>query len=175
MVTAVVLIGASISVIQLRSSLAIMDADRAIDLVSGQLRYAKQIAVDQRRNVLVEFLNGTEVRITRQDGGVDATVMAEVTLPDGFSFSMPDGISDTPDAYGNQDASGDPAPVFFNFNTSGTFQPDGSFVAGGTVATSGTVFTMGANSGSARAVTMTGASGRTKVYWLRSTTWVERN
>lgn len=165
---AIILIGASVAVVQLRSSLAIVDADKAINLVSSQLRYARQIAVDQRRNVFVEFVGDDELRITRLDPDDATTVMAEASLPGGFSFGKPEDVGDTPDAYG------DAAPVYFNMSTNGIFQADGSFVDNGGLPANGSVFTMGNNTGSARALTLAGATGRTKVYWLQGTTWVEK-
>jgi prepilin-type N-terminal cleavage/methylation domain-containing protein len=165
---AIILIGASVAIVQLRSSLAVVDADKAINLVSGQLRYARQVAVDQRRNVFVEFVDDDELRITRMDPASTDTVMADVALPGGFTFAKPSGVGDTPDAFG------DAAPVYFNMSTNGIFQADGSFVDNTGLPANGSVFTMGNNTGTARALTLAGATGRTKVYWLQGTTWVEK-
>jgi prepilin-type N-terminal cleavage/methylation domain-containing protein len=165
---AIILVGASVAIVQLRSSMAIMDADKAINLVSGQLRYARQIAVDQRRNVFVEFIGNDQLRLTRLDPAPATTVMADVSLPGGFTFGKPSGVGDTPDAYG------DSAPIYFNMGTNGIFQADGSFVDNTGLPANGSVFTMGNNLGSARALTLAGATGRTKVYWLQGTTWVEK-
>jgi len=169
MVTAIILIGASVAVIQLRSSMKVLAADNAINLVSSQIRYARQIAVDQRRNVLVEFVGESEIRITRVDGAGETTVMSDVKLPPGFSFSMPEDVPDTPDGYGNA------TPVYFNLATSGTILADGVFVSEGGIVTNGSIFTMGGGTGTARAITVTGASGRTRVYFLRGSSWAERN
>jgi hypothetical protein len=67
--------------------------------------------------------------------------------------------------------------VFFSSNTNGYFQADGSFYDGtdtSALVANGSVFTMGGNDGSARAITLTGATGRTKVYWLQKGVWAER-
>jgi prepilin-type N-terminal cleavage/methylation domain-containing protein len=165
---AIILIGASVAVVQLRSSMAVIDADKAINLVSTQLRYARQIAVDQRRNVLVEFLGNDQLRISRIEPDATTTVVADVNLPSGFGFGKPTGIGDTPDAFG------DAAPVYFNMNTSGIFQADGAFVDNAGLPANGTVFTMQSSNGSARALTLTGSTGRTRVYWLQGTTWTEK-
>src|SRR5436190_16938349 len=165
---AIILIGASVAIVQMRSSLAIIDADKTINLVSSQLRYARQVAVDQRRNVFVEFVGNNELRITRLDPASATTVMADVSLPSGFTFAKPSGVGDTPDAYG------DATPVYFNMNTNGIFQADGSFVDNAGLPANGSVFTMGNSMGSARALTLAGATGRTKVYWLQGTNWTEK-
>lgn len=165
---AIILIGASVAVVQLRTSIAIVDADKAINLVSTQLRYARQVAVDQRRNVFVEFVGSDQLRVSRIEPDATTTVMAEVNLPAGFRFGKPGGIGDTPDAFG------DAAPVYFNMNTSGIFQSDGAFVDNAGLPANGTVFTMQSNNGSARALTLTGSTGRTRIYWLQGATWTER-
>jgi Tfp pilus assembly protein FimT len=166
-VVAVIMVGATVGVVQIRASLNIVDADRAINLVASQLRYARQVAVDQRRNVLVEFVDTTQIRITRQDGGGVTTVLSDETLPGGFTFSMPEEVVDTPEGYGND------TPVYFNTETSGTFLADGIFVNTAGIVTNGTVFTMGSSTNTARAATLTGASGRSRIYRFDGEAWVE--
>jgi prepilin-type N-terminal cleavage/methylation domain-containing protein len=167
MVVAIILIGASVAIVQMRSSMAIVDADKAINTVASQLKYARQIAVDQRRDVLVEFVDNNKIRITRQDIPTP-TIVSEVVLPPGFTFSLPMGVGDTPDGYGNA------LPVTFNSSPSGTFLGDGVFVSATGIVTNGSVFTMGGGTGTARAITLTGASGRTRIYLLDGSSWTER-
>jgi prepilin-type N-terminal cleavage/methylation domain-containing protein len=161
-------IGSSVALIQMRNSMAVIDADRAANLVMGQLRYARQIAVDQRRNVLVQFTGASTIVVTRQDGGGATTVLSTVTLPSGFIYGLPTGPGDTPENFGNA------AAVYFNGETSGTFLADGIFVNAGNIVVNGTVFTIGSGNVTSRAVTLTGASGRLKSYHLKGTLWIER-
>lgn len=167
-VCAMLMITAAIGFVQLRRSIEVVDADKAVNLVASQMTYAREIAVDQRRNVLVEFIGTNEIRITRRDGGGATTVMSDVFLPPGFTFSFPFDASDTPDAYGNE------TPVYFNNATSGTFMGDGSFVNDDGVVMSGTVFTMNGVDITARALTLTGASGRVRTYRYEGISWAER-
>jgi Tfp pilus assembly protein FimT len=167
MVVALLMISATVAVVQIRASMAVVDADRAIHLVASQLRYARQVAVDQRRLVLVEFLGTNQIRVTRQDGGGATTVLSDVVLPSGFTYAIPDDTIDTPEGYGSA------APVFFNLETSGTFLADGVFVNSVNIVTNGTVFTMGGSAESARAATLTGASGRTRIYRFDGAAWTE--
>jgi len=159
---------AMVALVQMRTSMAILDADKAANLVMSQLRLARQVAVDQRRDVRVEFLGTDQIRLTRFDGGGATTVLADVTLPSGYTFGLPTGPGDTPESYGNAN------PVYFNNETSGTFLGDGTFVSGAGVLINGSVFTIGNGNGSSRAVTLSGASGRLKQYYLRGNTWVIR-
>lgn len=158
----------SVAVMQLRASRSLIDADKACDLVASQLRFARQISADQRRNVLVEFVGTNRIRLTRQDGGGATTVVSDVLLPSGFTFAIPMGAADTPDGYGNG------APVFFSGDAGGAFLPDGVFVNATNIVLNGSVFTMGAGPSTARAVTLNGASGRTNIYRLEGTSWVAR-
>jgi hypothetical protein len=75
---------------------------------------------------------------------------------------------DTPEGYGFDE------PVTFGGEAGGTFLGDGIFTNSAGVVVNGTVFTIGPGNGTARAVTLNGASARTKQYYLRGTAWVER-
>ena len=158
----------AVAIIQMRTTIKMLDADEAANLVVSQLTYSRQAAVDDRRNVLVQFLNNTEIKVTRNESGGGTTVLSDVTLPTAYTFSLPGGVSDTPDNFGKVN------PVYFNGGTSGTFLGDGTFVDGAGVLLNGSVFTMSGGSGTARAVTLTGSTGKVKEYWLQGTTWVVR-
>jgi prepilin-type N-terminal cleavage/methylation domain-containing protein len=168
-VVALVSIGTVVSLIQMKSSMAVLDADKAANLVSGQLRYAREVAVDQRRNVTVDFVGTNRITITRADSS-GATLLSDVYLPTGYTYQLPSSPSDTPEGY----APGTPAPVYFNGGTSGVFLGDGTLVNGAGTLINGTVFTRGSNNGSARALTLSGASGRLKQYYLQGSVWVLR-
>jgi Tfp pilus assembly protein FimT len=168
MIIALIMIGSSVALVQMRQSVATLDADRAAGMVVSQIQYARQVAVDQRRNVVIAYADPNQITVTRQDPGGVATELSDVTLPTGYTFGLASGVGDTPDGYG------DDAAVDFNDGASATFLGDGTLVTGGGVVVNGTVFTIGAGNGSARAVTVTGASGRTKQYYLQGAAWVER-
>jgi Tfp pilus assembly protein FimT len=158
----------TVAMIQMKTTITMLDADEAANLVVSQLTYARQAAVDDRRNVLVQFLNNNEIKITRNETGGGTTVLADVSLPTAYTFSLPGGVLDTPDNFGKTN------PVYFNGGTSGTFLGDGTFVDGAGVLLNGSVFTMSGSSGTARAVTLTGSTGKVKEYWLQGTAWVVR-
>src|SRR5438552_10306725 len=98
-VIALTAIGSSIAVIHMKNTTSKVDADNAANTVASELAYARQLAVDQRRNVLVEFAGTNEIRVTRQDSGGGTTLIEDVTLPAGYTFSFPTGIGDTPDGF----------------------------------------------------------------------------
>jgi prepilin-type N-terminal cleavage/methylation domain-containing protein len=158
----------SVALVQMKTTMAVLDADAASSMVVSELAYARQVAVDQRRNVLVEFVGTNEVRVTRNETGGDTTVLDDIMLPSGYVFGLPGGIGDTPDGFGNA------AAVSFNTGTSGTFHGDGTFEDAANVLLNGTVFTIGGGNGSARAITLSGSTGHIKQYWIQGTGWTAR-
>jgi prepilin-type N-terminal cleavage/methylation domain-containing protein len=178
-VIALVLITARIAVVQMKNTMAAMAADVASNLVVSQMGYARQLAVDQRRNVTMGFQGNNEIKVTRQELGGSTTLMSDVTLPAGYTFGFPSGVQDTPDGflsgstlYSSIGTSG--TAVFIGAGTTGTFLGDGTFVDGSNILMNGTVFTMGGGNGSARAVTLSGSTGKVKQYMAQGTTWMVR-
>jgi Tfp pilus assembly protein FimT len=178
-VIALGLITARIAMVQISKAVAALDADVAANYVVSQTAYARQLAVDQRRNVVIGFKGNNEVTVTRQNSDGSTTVMSDGTLPSGYTFAFPSGVKETPDGYlagsalyTSSGTSG--LAVFIGAGTSGTFLGDGTFVDNSNVLLNGSVFTIGAGNGSARAVTLTGSTGQLKEYWVQGTTWVVR-
>lgn len=159
---------ARVAMIQMKTSLTMLDADVASNLVVSQLNEGRQAAIDDRRNVLVGFTNGNEIKVTRDELDGSTTVLSDVTLPSGYTFGLASGVGDTPDGFGDAGA------VYFNNGASGTFLGDGTFVDTSNVLLNGSVFTIGGGNGTARAVTLAGSTGRVKQYWLQGTSWVMR-
>jgi prepilin-type N-terminal cleavage/methylation domain-containing protein len=178
-VLALVLITATIAVMQIKTMMAALDADKASNLVVSQMGYARQMAVDQRRNVSIGFQGNNEIKVTRLELGGGTTLMSDVTLPAGYTFGFPPGVVDTPDGYlsGSALYSGigtSGTAVFIGAGTTGTFLGDGTFVDSSNVLLNGSVFTKGSGNGTARAVTLSGSTGRVKQYWVQGTTWMVR-
>jgi type II secretory pathway pseudopilin PulG len=167
-VIALIMVGSSVALVQMRQSVAMLDADRASSQVASQMQYARQVAVDQRRDVVIAFVDPNEITVTRIEADGTPTELVSAVLPTGYSFGLPSGVGDTPEGYGNDD------PVDFNGDTTARFLGDGTLVTPGGIIVNGTVFTIGAGNGSARAVTLTGASGRSKQYYIQGTSWIER-
>src|SRR6267142_1140489 len=159
-VVGLIMIGSAVAVVQMRQSAAAIDADKASNMAIAELRYARQVAVDERRTVNVAFVGSNGITVTRQNGGGSTTLLDSVTLPSGYTFGLPTGVDDTPEAFGN------------TLGMTGSFRADGTFVCGAGVVMNGTVFTISAGNDTARAVTLTGATGRMKEYYVQGTEWV---
>lgn len=169
MVLSLSMVAAGVGIVQLSKSVSAVDANTAGHAVESQLHYAREIAVNQRRNVVVEFNSPDLIAIKRQETDGTLTTIEATTLPSGFSFGLPtSGVGDTPEGYGAD------SPVDFNGDSSGIFGADGTFVNNSGVVLSGTVFTIGATNGTARAITLSGPNGRTKQYYIRDGAWTEK-
>ena len=164
-VAIIMTLATSVAMIQFQATTELLDADAALTQVVGQLRLARQVAIDQRRNVQLQFISTNNVQIIRQDDSTNTTTVADVTLPAGYAFGFPSGAGDTPDGFGNS------AAVDLGGGTTGLFLADGTFVDGSNAIVNGTVFTMGPTAATARAVTLSGATGRVKQYAWRNSTW----
>ncbi|HYR91667.1 MAG TPA: prepilin-type N-terminal cleavage/methylation domain-containing protein [Terriglobia bacterium] len=161
MVVAVLIVsGSTVAVSQMRQAAAAIDADKASNMVIAELRYARQVAVDERSTVNVAFVGPDVITVARQHRGGATSLLDSVTLPSGYTFGLPTGVDDTPEAFGN------------TLGMTGSFRADGTFVCGAGVVMNGTVFTISAGNDTARAVTLTGATGRMKEYYVQGTEWV---
>jgi prepilin-type N-terminal cleavage/methylation domain-containing protein len=169
MVMSLALVAAGIGIVQIKNSLTAVDANTAGTTVVNQLRYAREIAVNQRRNVNITFNAPGTIVIERQEPDNTLTTIETVTLPTGFSYALPTAsVGDTPDGYSAD------MPVDFSDGNSGTFLADGTFVDSSGIVLSGTVFTRGSTDGTARAVTLSGTNGITKQYNIRNGAWIEK-
>ena len=158
----------AVATIQFRTAGELIDADAALAQVVGQMRFARQVSIDQRRTVEIQFNGTNNIQVIRQDDANNTTVMGDLTLPSGYSFQMPGGAPDTPEGFGNS------VPVDLGGGTNGTFLSDGTFVDNSNSILNGTVFTMGSDVLTARAATLTGSTGRVKQYSWNNGAWLQQ-
>ena len=167
---AVMLIGivGGMAVMQVGAVRPRMIADGAMRTVIGQLNYARELAVSQRRYVQVEFDTDTNrVTVTRIDyPGPATTLMSTVTLEGGAHYELLDDVPDTPDKFGKGSAADFDSALTVWFNTEGMLV-DGD---GGNIV-NGTVFLNTPGGGGYRAVTVLGAIGRVRGYRWNGTDW----
>jgi prepilin-type N-terminal cleavage/methylation domain-containing protein len=148
-------------------------ADSSAEFTLRAIAQARDIAVAQRRNIELTFIEPNRIRLERQDidenGAVTGkTQLSEVILENGLQFLQYPGIPDTPDAFGADAAIsfGGVAPVMFT--------SDGSFVDSQGDVVNGTVFVGTPRQPlTARAVTIFGVSGLTRVWKWRGDQWMK--
>lgn len=153
-------------------------ANSAMDVVIGQMRVARQLAVAQRRAVQVTFNVGASPQTLSYQvkarplvaGDVDGPIVT-VPLPSQTQYLIETGVPDTPMNFGTCGSSSSASavciagvsggPPLMYFSSTGQFGGD-EF---GTTPYNGTIFTGISNrADTARAVTVMGGTGRVRPY-----------
>lgn len=174
-VIGIILVLAGFSMIQSFGSIESYRANSAMDIVAGQLRVARQLAISQRRTVQVWFdVNATPQTIRYQVQprlGVAADVpgpMITMPLPTQTGYMLENGVPDTPMGFGTCAGA---SPVCIGGVSGGMptmiFTSTGQFGADqfGSTVYNGTIFLGAANKPyTARAVTIMGSTGRVRPY-----------
>jgi prepilin-type N-terminal cleavage/methylation domain-containing protein len=148
-------------------------ADSASVFASTAVDSARDVAVAQRRNVLLTFVMPNKLRVERQDinsvGVVTGTtVLNTYTLEAGQEFKLFPGQRDTPDGFGAGSAT--------QFSGTGPymFTSEGSLVDSNGDISNGTIFMAIPNQPeTARAVTVFGVTGLTRTWKWRGQKWME--
>ena len=158
----VVAIGATVGAVgvaQTNNVRRSMQGDGAMRLVMGQLARAQQLAIQQRRNIEVQFVGGSWMKVVRHELNGSLTTLTSVSLESGMQFQLVNNVPDTPDAFGNG------AALAFGAATQILFTSDGLLVDQNGNPLNGTVFlSAGGQLSSLRAVTIMGNTGRVRGY-----------
>lgn len=162
----------AMALVQINTSRAVMNADNGMRLVMAELARARDMAVQQRRNIQVEFpsLSGNEIRLTRLEIPNGSTPVHRIIMEGNIRFALPAGTPDTTDGFGAGSA--------LDFDTANpinevVFNSDGMLVnrlTGNVI--NGTIFLAAPNDTYAtRAVTILGSTGRIRGFRRLNTTW----
>jgi prepilin-type N-terminal cleavage/methylation domain-containing protein len=169
---AIIAVVAGISIIEIQPTLQRWHANTAMYEVLGQLRWARQESIAERRDIQVQFLGTNEIKLIRQNEPAGQTVLSDLFLTGSTTFRLTPGLPDTPDAFGNA------SPIEFAGVAGGPpimqFQSDGTFVDGNGNPINGTVFLgIPQVTYAARAVTILGATGRVRTFSSIGSGWVQ--
>lgn len=134
---------------------------------------ARDRAVAERRNVVMNFVSPNRIQLIRQninDAGtvVSTTTVDEFVLENGMQIYKFPGASDTPDAFGATSATSfsGTAPVMFT--------SDGTLIDSNGDVVNGTLFLgIPGQASSARALTIFGVTGFTRTWKWSGTQWRE--
>jgi prepilin-type N-terminal cleavage/methylation domain-containing protein len=151
-------------------------ATAGMDDVVGQFRTARQLAISERRTIEIVFNGANQIQLTPETttgAQVAPNPFPPVTLSSGVQFILFGGLGDTPMAFGTcasvclvAAGAAPVAPVHFVSNGSLT-DNNNNFV-------NGTVFLgLPGQKGTARAVTILGATGRVRPYYWDGAKWNE--
>jgi Tfp pilus assembly protein FimT len=167
-VTMVLFTVSGFAVLNITGILPGMRANNAMYQTLAQLRRGREEAIAQRRNIRLQFLDGNQIQLTRQDVPNGTTVLSTVTLENNIRFRLFDGIPDSPDSFGNDSA------VDFGAAAIITFLSDGTLVDDQGNPLSGSVFLgLEEHPETARAVTILGATGRVRSYRWTGESWIQ--
>ncbi len=139
--------------------------------VLGAMRLARQTAIDLRKQVLVQFTAPQTLTVTRLDAGRPTFTLNTVVLASDVQFYAPSGIPTSPSAVPDGFGAGNHAIDFSIDNggqgTSLYFQPDGSALdSAGRINNGIAYLARPGDLNSPRAVTLYGATGRTRSWRL---------
>lgn len=178
-VIGIIMIILSMAILELQPTLQQFRANAGMDQVKGAMRQAREIAISQRRTIVVQFVGTNTIQLFQvvEPGNVRA-VNPFLTLPieNTVTFQTFAGEPDTPDAYGIPAV---PAGIEFNGVVGGPpigmqFQSDGTFTDANGTPINGTVFLGITNiKTSARAVTILGATGRMHAWHGTGLSWFQ--
>jgi len=145
-----------------------MDANAALSQAVAQLRRGRELAIAQRRNIEVRFLDNNQIQLVRFDVPNGRTVLDTLTLENDMEFMLFGGIPDTPDSFGKG------SPVDFGGSNTLIFLSDGTLVDATGNPLHGSVFIgLPDHPETARAVTVVGATGRVRGYRWTGSSWIQ--
>jgi len=153
------------------SAVRTSEADSAMTTVAAELRHARELAISQRRDMEVRFVNANEVQTFQLPVSTGTpTLLRRTLLEDGYEFRVFAGLPDTPDGFGNT------AAIAFGSSTTYIFRTEGSFTDANANLDpiSGTVFLGKTDQPeTARAVTVFGPSALVRHYKWDGRSWID--
>ncbi len=144
----------------------IMQADSDLQLLKGQVIFAREAATNQRRSVELQFLAPNVIQIVRQNLPNGTTVLSSVVLQHSAQYLQFDGEPDTPDGFGATGA----------INMSGVarvfFSPDGTLTdVDGNPVNASLFIGQPTRPLTARALTIFGPTARVRGYRWNGAAW----
>jgi Tfp pilus assembly protein FimT len=130
-------------------------ADSAMTVATTFLQSARNRAVSERRNIILNFTSDTTLQAERVEvPSGDRTVVDQLTLEADEEFTKLDGLPDTPDAFGADD------DINFTGDEPVMFTSDGSLIDSAGDVTNATIFIGRPDyPDTARAITIMGVTG----------------
>lgn len=161
----------AIAVLAMPRSIRTSKADSAMTTVIAELRRAREMAVSERRDMEVRFVNNNEIRILRLEvPSGSATLVRSTLLEGGFRFVVFSDVPDTPDGFGKTAAVSFGSSTTYIFRTEATFTDNNANLD----PISGTIFIgLTGQSSTARAATIFGPSALVRGYRWDGRSWIE--
>jgi hypothetical protein len=145
---------------------AMVQGDADLRIVNWQLKLAREMAINQRRAVALQFIPPNRLQIVRQEFGGGTTVLGNSYLEHNTQFMLFPGQPDTPDAFGNA------TPISFSGAAVVMFTADGMLTDAAGNPVNGSVFLGQAGKPfSSRALTIFGPTATIRLYRWNGTAW----
>lgn len=162
----ILVIASSTAAVLTNSVLPGIRADSQGKRLIAMMQYARGLATSSRRDVELRFnVPASTAQLVLMDAGIERPVQ-RLDFEYAVKFTQFGGLGDTPDAFGDNDV------VDFGGAARIVFEPDGSVIDETGLPVNGTVFLgIEGELSAARAVTLTGTTGRARMYrWSRTQT-----
>jgi prepilin-type N-terminal cleavage/methylation domain-containing protein len=187
-VTGIMGVITGIAVLTISSTKQALIGDGAMRVVLAQMNQAKELAITQRRNMDVTFINGNSVQVLREEVPAGTqTSLSSIPFEGSLKFQRITGVPDL-NVAGNvpntNELASVPSPslvpivpnpnavAFGNATTQLRFAPDGTFVDQDGIPANGTLFVALANQSlSSRAIAIFGSTGRIRAYRWDGKNW----
>src|SRR6267143_579947 len=169
----------AISMFQLQPAMQLFRSRAATDQVKNILRQARELAISERRSVVVQFVGNNTIelfQVLEPTNTIASTPFLTVPLESGVQFMTLSGETDTPDSFGIPSTGGIEFGGIAGAPPTGMqFQSDGTFTDGTGNPINGTVFLGSPNANStAGAVTVLGNTGRVRRDYYSRSGWSKR-
>jgi len=166
----------AISIFQLQPAMRLFRSRAATDHVKSTLRQARELAISERRSVVIQFVANNTIQlfqVVEPANTIASTPFLTVPLESGGQFLTLSGETDTPDGFGIPSTGGIEFGGISGGPTTGMqFQSDGTFTDGSGNPINGTVFLGSPSDNStAGAVTVLGNTGRVRRYYYSRSGW----
>ena len=166
----------AISIFQLQPAMQLFRSRAATDQVKSTLRQARELAISERRSVVIQFVGNNTAQlfqVVEPANAIAATPFLTVPLEGSAQFMTFSGETDTPDSFGIPSTGGIEFGGVAGGPTTGMqFQSDGTFTDGSGNPINGTVFLGSPNfKSTAGAVTVLGNTGRVRRYYYSRSGW----
>ena len=150
-------------------------AEAGIAQAMDALRSAREVAISQRRNVLVNFVGNNVIQTVRVEVvGGGQTVLRTIQFENRMQFRIEAGVNplDTPDNFGDKVNPNN--PIAFGAGAQRMFTSEGTFVNGAGDPINGTLFiAIPGQRTSQRAITVFGATALLRAWRWNGRDWQE--
>lgn len=145
---------------------AAIQGDANMRIVNWQLKLARETAINERRDVEIQFIPPNGLRLVRHDLPNGTTVLHTAYLENGTEFRTFVGFPDTPDSFGNTQA------TWFGGAAAVMFTADGMLTDATGNPANGTIFIGQAHKPmTARALTIFGPTATIRSYRWDGSAW----